>query len=457
MERTMATAPDDARKGGEESLPRSVVGDEANEEIVIQITSHSGTELNKTVMEPSRASTLSPSENASLSTTEQRRHQTSPSTNTENTKAKQLFRSLPRLELQIAGGTTWLWVRRSFLVVFWLTWISLLASALVIIVQTPECKLTPKLRWWQKKPLYRIAMQSYYDTNGNGIGDLLGIQRQINYIVTLNVAAIIIVPIHRSKANTSDWKLVEGGFGNVHELKPLLKTAARSDIKIILDLTPNPEGIEEYTWSHIDFHNHEMMDDLLFVKGHISTVISEGNLGIQHRLFIMLFFTIPGTPIIYYGDEIGLKDYKTSTHPLMRWDNSKHAGFTKHLPWITQDLDTYTPTVLEQSDEPLSTLSFYQELGKIRTEEPSLQFGDFNMVTNITNLIAFIRQWDQTGILVVLNFGGMVTMDFTGVYLPSSALLLAKSRGVTPCQLVYLTNMKVEANTGYILKYFIAE
>ncbi|GCC33013.1 hypothetical protein chiPu_0011479 [Chiloscyllium punctatum] len=86
-----------------------------------------------------------------------------------------LFTPLSKLELQMAGGQKWTWIRRSVLAAFWLTWISLLASALVIIVRTPECKLLPSLRWWQRKPMYRIAMQSYYDTNGDGFGDLLGI------------------------------------------------------------------------------------------------------------------------------------------------------------------------------------------------------------------------------------------------------------------------------------------
>ncbi|XP_043551574.1 4F2 cell-surface antigen heavy chain-like [Chiloscyllium plagiosum] len=166
------------------------------------------------------------------------------------------------LELQMAGGLKWTWVRRCVLAAFWLTWISLLASALVIIVRTPECKLLPRLRWWQRKPMYRIAMQSYYDTNGDGFGDLLGIQRKIEYIQKLHVGSIIIMPFNSYKANSTDLAVNER-FGHIQDLKSLLKTAARSEIKVILDLTPNPALIDEYFWANIDFRDGDMLEWLL--------------------------------------------------------------------------------------------------------------------------------------------------------------------------------------------------
>ncbi|XP_078086781.1 amino acid transporter heavy chain SLC3A2-like [Mustelus asterias] len=504
------------------------------------------------------------------------------------------FKPMLKMELQVASGSHWVLARRCLVAVFWLSWLSLLAVALVIIVRTPECKPTPKLRWWQRRPMYHIALQSYFDRNGDGIGDLLGIHQKLKYIKRLNIGTIIIEPFHSFMTNSSDSKSVDRRFGYINELKPLIKTATKYGLKIVLDLTPNPKGIEEYTWADINFYDENMLNDLLppdwegttissafaehlnalhisrrafleaevserirrdlrhnvrpsntvlqqgdivyykgdnfnewkgsgkvigidgktivlqygnptvrvhssrimgtdykfanleradkhdeeqgssetlmlqnyedqlleidrFVKGHFSSVTIKRSGGIYARLFIMLLFSMPGTPIIYYGDEIGLKDYKVTTHPLMRWDDTKFAGFTKSSPWVLPDLSAYTPSVLQQKDDPLSTLSYYQKLGKIRSEEPSLQYGDFNIVSNSTSSISFIRQWERTGILVVLNFGATTTIDFTGVYLPSTALLLIQSEGLTPCGLIQMNKMKVEANTGYILKYFVEE
>uniref|UniRef100_UPI00398EAE53 4F2 cell-surface antigen heavy chain-like n=1 Tax=Pristiophorus japonicus TaxID=55135 RepID=UPI00398EAE53 len=360
---------------------------------------------------------------------------------------KPMFKPLIKTQLQMATGPKWKWARRCSITLFWFIWIGFLTAAVIIILKSPGCKPIPKLRWWHKGPMYRIAVRSYLDTNGDGVGDLLGIQREINHIVKLNMVAVVIEPIYMS--SNTDLKSDEP-----HEFKSLLKTAKHNDIKMVIDLTPNPEGHEQHIWSDINFNDHQMLDEILFGAGHLSSIIPKEIQGIKKKLFIILLFSMPGTPFIYYGDEIGLKDYKASTHSLMRWDNSKYAGFTRHLPWITPDLDTYTQTVLQQSEDPLSTLSFYQSLAKIRTEEPSLQYGGFNIVTNITNVLAYIRQWDQTGILIVLNFGGTITIDFTEVYLPSSAVLLAKSTDLTPCELIHLNKMVVEANIGYILKYF---
>ncbi|XP_067844555.1 amino acid transporter heavy chain SLC3A2-like [Heptranchias perlo] len=367
------------------------------------------------------------------------------------------FEILTEVELQIASGPKWKWARRCTLSLFGLIWLSLVVTALVNILRTPECKPTPKLRWWHKGPMYRIALQSFHDSNGNGIGDLHGIQRQMNYIIKLNMVAIIIGPI-QIPANVTiktDLESTDTIFGNIIDVKPFIKAAARHDLKVVLDLTPNPE---ENTWSSNYFDDHDLIEWRSRLEGHISSVIPKERQGIQDRLFTILTFTMPGTPIIYYGDEIGLKDYKTSVYPLMRWDNSKYAGFTKGLPWITADLDIDTHNVKQQSEEPLSTLSFYQALGKIRNEEPSLKFGDFHLLTNTSNLLAYIRHWDQIGILIILNFGATITFDFTSVHLPPSALLLVKSTDFTSqCQLIHLSDMVVEANIGYIVKYFISE
>ncbi|XP_043551575.1 4F2 cell-surface antigen heavy chain-like isoform X1 [Chiloscyllium plagiosum] len=222
------------------------------------------------------------------------------------------------------------------------------------------------------------------------------------------------------------------------------------------DLITNPGLLETAkTLDDYDAKMESAWSGFFFTKGHISSVMTKEDVGNKYRLFIMLLFSIPGTPIIFYGEEIGLKDYQASEYPLMRWDNSKYSGFTKGLPWITPDLNSNTPTVTQQTDDPLSTLTYYWNLVQLRHEEPPLQFGDFHILANRTDFIAYIRQQELTGILVVLNFGDEISVDFTGLYLPKLAILLAKSRGLTPCQVINLHEMEVEANTGYILKYFI--
>ncbi|XP_043551576.1 neutral and basic amino acid transport protein rBAT-like isoform X2 [Chiloscyllium plagiosum] len=112
------------------------------------------------------------------------------------------------------------------------------------------------------------------------------------------------------------------------------------------DLITNPGLLETAkTLDDYDAKMESAWSGFFFTKGHISSVMTKEDVGNKYRLFIMLLFSIPGTPIIFYGEEIGLKDYQASEYPLMRWDNSKYSGFTKGLPWITPDLNSNTPTV----------------------------------------------------------------------------------------------------------------
>ncbi|XP_062911078.1 4F2 cell-surface antigen heavy chain-like isoform X1 [Mobula hypostoma] len=298
-------------------------------------------------------------------------------------------RILNKMELQMASGPKWMCIRRFTLALFFIAVICFAAAALVIVIQTPECKVVPKLGWWQEGPLYRIALQSFRDTTGNGIGDL---------------------PVYRTseKIERNGWKIQ-------YKIKKKF-------------------------------------------EGHIASMISEKQQGTYIKLCAVLLLTMPGTPVFYYGDEIALKDYKESKYPLMRWDKSKYAGFANSVPWISPAYTpVYTPTVNQQSEDPLSTLSFYRTLGKMRIEEQPLQYGDFSVMLNTTNILAYVRQWHETGILVILNFGGAVTYDFTALNLPPTAVLLAKSTNLTQCELIHLQTMVIEANVGYVLRYFKVE
>ena len=54
------------------------------------------------------------------------------------------------------------------------------------------------LQWWQRAVFYQIFPRSFADSNGDGIGDLKGIVRRLEYLVSLGIAAIWISPIYPS-------------------------------------------------------------------------------------------------------------------------------------------------------------------------------------------------------------------------------------------------------------------
>jgi len=100
------------------------------------------------------------------------------------------------------------------------------------------------LKWWQKGVIYQIYPRSFQDSNGDGIGDLPGIIRRLDYLVTLGIDAIWISPIFPSPMadfgyDVADYCDVATIFGNLGDFDLLVAEAHRRGLRIILDFVPN--------------------------------------------------------------------------------------------------------------------------------------------------------------------------------------------------------------------------
>ncbi len=107
-------------------------------------------------------------------------------------------------------------------------------------------------QWWQDKIIYQIYPKSFYDTNGDGIGDLPGIIAKLPYLQDLGVDIIWICPIYQSPMadngyDISDYYKVHPEFGTDQDLDNLIQAADRHGIKIILDLVINHSS-DEHAW-----------------------------------------------------------------------------------------------------------------------------------------------------------------------------------------------------------------
>lgn len=121
------------------------------------------------------------------------------------------------------------------------------------------------------------------------------------------------------------------------------------------------------------------------------------------RLYQLLLFTLPGTPVFSYGDEIGLEEAvlpgQPVKAPVMPWDESS-------LPSTLGPVNSSSVTVKGQSGDPGSLLSLFRWLSDLRGKERSLLHGDFHALSSGPDLFSYIRQWDQNErFLIVLNFG----------------------------------------------------
>lgn len=135
-----------------------------------------------------------------------------------------------------------------------------------------------------------------------------------------------------------------------------------------------------------------------------------------------LLLTLPGTPFIYYGEEIGMTGQKPdiSIRTPMQWTADENAGFSLGVPWADVNEDYHSVNVATQNEESDSLLNFYRFLIRLRGEYAALKSGSFVQLRSPdTKTFAFIRYSEGAGILVILNLSNKELLDYE-FSLPSS-------------------------------------
>ncbi len=106
--------------------------------------------------------------------------------------------------------------------------------------------------WWRDAVFYQIYVRSFADSNGDGIGDLAGIESRLDYLAGLGVDALWLTPFYRSPmadhgydvANPRD---VDPSFGDLSAFDRLIASAHQRGIKVTVDIVPNHVS-SEHPW-----------------------------------------------------------------------------------------------------------------------------------------------------------------------------------------------------------------
>lgn len=112
--------------------------------------------------------------------------------------------------------------------------------------------MTNNIKWWQKAVVYQVYPRSFQDANGDGIGDLKGIEQRLDYIQKLGADVIWLNPIYASpdKDNgydISDYEDINQKFGTMADFDDLLEKAHDKGLKILMDLVVNHTS-DQHQW-----------------------------------------------------------------------------------------------------------------------------------------------------------------------------------------------------------------
>lgn len=107
-------------------------------------------------------------------------------------------------------------------------------------------------KWWHRSVVYQIYPRSFYDSNGDGIGDLRGVIEKLDYLSDLGIDVIWLSPVFRSPNvdngyDISDYRSIMEEFGTLKDMEELLDKANQKNIKILMDLVANHTS-DEHQW-----------------------------------------------------------------------------------------------------------------------------------------------------------------------------------------------------------------
>lgn len=197
--------------------------------------------------------------------------------------------------------------------------------------------------------------------------------------------------------------------------KPWSAAALRGSIRRLYDALPVG------AWPNATLSNHDQPRHSFRFKGK-----TEAETEKRMRAAAAFLLTLRGTPFIYYGEEIGMrqsvierKDLRDplgiKTWPLrflgrdgertpMQWSGDVNAGFTTGTPWLPLPSDYRTRNVAAQSEDPESLLVWYRALLTLRRDSPALRSGSFRFIDDDDRqVIAYERIEGTDRVVVALN------------------------------------------------------
>lgn len=175
---------------------------------------------------------------------------------------------------------------------------------------------------------------------------------------------------------------------------------------------------ERGIWPNYVLSNHDLP--------RAATRYGQGEDDARLKVMMALLLTQCGTPFLYYGEELGMRDVPLKRSEIldppgkkywpffkgrdgcrspMQWSGETYAGFSPVKPWLPVHSNYRRRNVVSQREDPNSMFNFTRALIHLRKERASLRRGDFSLLTSRPrDNLAYLRQSADESILVALNF-----------------------------------------------------
>jgi glycosidase len=215
-----------------------------------------------------------------------------------------------------------------------------------------------------------------------------------------------------------------GGCGGAFafDLRNHLIGAARNDAASIAAVagyfTTAPAGMAPILANHDSFAGDRVWTQL-------------GGDTAQYELAAASYLLAPGTPFIYYGEEIGMANAASLTDdgklrtPMSWATDTGNAGFTTGTPYRALSGNVATQNVAAEDGDPASLLNFYRAMLALRNARASIRDGSYVQPQVTGSVMSYQRQSAGETTLVVINYGGAVPGGVSLTGLAANATLHA--------------------------------
>ncbi|XP_047676701.1 4F2 cell-surface antigen heavy chain [Tachysurus fulvidraco] len=151
----------------------------------------------------------------------------------EDEPEQNYLKPLTRAELEAAaGGPGWKKFRSRLILLFWLSWLTILGIAITVIVQSPR-PVAHRLPWWQKELFYRLQPALFMDAETSAISR---VSERLPYLKSLGVGVIILEGLFRPDVSVLNLTQIEQRLGTLSEFHQFITNSHAAGMRVILDL-----------------------------------------------------------------------------------------------------------------------------------------------------------------------------------------------------------------------------